>query len=39
VRLAPDERVELADQLGVPGQREVGLDPLFQAGESLLLQA
>ena len=33
VRVAPDERVELADELGVLPERKVRLDSLFQTGE------
>jgi hypothetical protein len=33
------ERVELAHELGVAGEREVGVDPLLQAREPLLLES
>ena len=33
-----DERLELADELGVTAEREIGLDPLLERGEPQLLQ-
>ena len=33
------EPLELRNQLRVPSQREVGLDPLFECGQPLLLEA
>ena len=38
VWLLGDERLELRDQRGVPAEREVGVDPLFQGVEPLLLE-
>ena len=37
-RVLGDERLELADELGVPPQREVGVDPGLQRGEAQLVQ-
>jgi hypothetical protein len=37
-RQACDERLELADQSGVAPEREVGFDPVLQAGQVQLLQ-
>jgi len=38
MRLTADERLELADQLCVPSQLEVHLDPLLEAREMMLLE-
>ena len=33
------ERLELTDELGVPTEREIGLDPLFEGGDARFLEA
>ena len=38
-RMALDERLELADQLVVASEREVGVDPLLERGQAELLEA
>src|SRR5207248_11173614 len=38
-RMLGDERLELADELGVAAEREVGLDPLEQRRQAKLVQA
>lgn len=38
-RVESHERLELAGQLAVPSQSEVGLDPLFEAGQPQLFEA
>ena len=38
-RVPGDERLQLADELGVAAEREVGLDPLFERRELQLVQA
>ena len=38
-RVAGDERLQLADELGVAAEREVGLDPLFERRQLQLVQA
>ena len=37
-RVALDERLELTDQLVVPSEREVGVDPLLERGQTELLE-
>ena len=34
-----DEALELADEVGVASEREVGLDPFFERAQAQLLQA
>ena len=38
-RLLPGQRLELAHELGMAAEREVGVDPRLQAGQAELLQA
>ena len=38
-RMPRDERLELADELGVAAEREIGLDPLFERRELQLVEA
>ena len=38
-RMPSDERLQLADQLSVAAEREVGLDPLFERRQLQLVQA
>ena len=38
VRVLRDQRLELADQLGVAAEREVGLDPLLERRQPQILQ-
>ena len=38
-RLLPGQRLELAHELGMAAEREVGVDPSLQAGQAELLQA
>ena len=38
-RLLPGQRLELAHELGMAAEREVGIDPSLQAGQAELLQA
>ena len=38
-RLLPRQRLELAHELGMAAEREVGVDPSLQAGQAELLQA
>src|SRR6185369_6686856 len=38
VRMIRDERLELADELGVPAERQVGVDPLLQRYQPQILQ-
>ena len=33
-----DERLELADERGVPAERELGVDPLFERGHPQLVE-
>ena len=38
LRVLADQRLELADQLGVAAQRQLGLDPLLERGEAQLVE-
>src|SRR5690348_5724290 len=37
-RVLADERLQLADQLGMKAARQLGLDPLFERDQSKLLE-
>ena len=37
--MQPDERLELADDLDVAAEREVGLEPALEGGQTQLLEA